>query len=71
MIDTTFDQAKIIITKNLDNWNSNFWRLRWREQVNKQQFVSNCFLTKVCSFGEQNVLNFGESLRNKHWVGEI
>ena len=33
MIDTTFDQAKKIITKDLDNWNSNFWRLRCREQV--------------------------------------
>ena len=33
VIDTTFDQAKIIITKDLDNWNLNFWRLQCREQV--------------------------------------
>ena len=32
MIDPTFDQAKKIISKDLDNWNSNFWRLRCREQ---------------------------------------
>ena len=37
VIDTTFDQAKKIITKDLDNWNSNFWRLRCREKVNKQK----------------------------------
>ena len=35
VIDTTFDQTKKIITKDLDNWNSNFWRLRCREQVNQ------------------------------------
>ena len=35
MIDTTSDQAKKIITKDLNNWNSNFWRLRCREQVIK------------------------------------
>ena len=33
MIDTTFDQAKKIILKDLDNSNSNFWRLLCREQV--------------------------------------
>ena len=37
MIDTTFDQAKIIIAKDVDNWNSKFWRLWCHKQVN------NCF----------------------------
>ena len=37
VIDTTFDQAKIIIAKDVDNWNSKFWRLWCHKQVN------NCF----------------------------
>ena len=41
MIDTTFDQAKKIITKDLDNWNSNFWRLWCREQVSVSFKINN------------------------------
>ena len=52
MIDTTFDQAKIIITKDLDNWNSNFWRLWCREQV-----------ISKCPNHEEDCANFGGFLR--------
>ena len=40
MIDTNFDQGKKIITKDLDNWHSNFWRLRCHEQVRTPNFTN-------------------------------
>ena len=72
------ESLKKIKTKNLDNWNSNFWRLWCREQVIEKQLtiqqfekkskLTNSPIFKNCGFFSFFFASFAWNLNSNYWL---